>query len=84
MKIKDKEFKLSFSFNALCKLEELGVDMFNGGVNKMSPSVVRKMLQAGLCDNHKPEEVEQLFKELKVGDLKDILPQLVEEFNKAF
>lgn len=84
MNIKGKEFKLIFSFNALCKLEELGIDVFNGGVNKMSPSVVKKLLQAGLSDNHSAEEIEQLCKELNMADLKNLIPQVVEEFSKAF
>jgi len=80
MNIQGKEYTAHFSLAAMCKLEELGLDVFAGGLGKISATVLKKLMQAGLMDNHSQEEIDNL---LKVISPKEAVA-FSEELGKAF
>lgn len=81
--IANKDYTISFSFSALCKLEELGCDLFNGGLDKLTPKVLRNVILAGISDNHSDDEGAALIKALRPKDIKEVSEKLLGELKES-
>lgn len=79
MKIGDKEFKIAFSFNALCLLEEEGINLFDAVNLKPSPAKLKKLILAAADGNHNKEEVEAALSPLKGKQLKQVIEDTYEQ-----
>lgn len=75
----DRERKLSYSLNAMCALDELGIQVATTK-DLARPKVLRAVLWAGLLDDDPSLTLEQAGKLISVGDL----PRLARAIEQAF